>query len=329
VVPLVKEDGHHGAGPSYVSLREALTGGWFRVTEVSTGGSVPELRVVNAGAERVLILDGEELVGAKQNRVLNTTILVDRKSELVVPVSCTEAGRWHEVSAHFADSGVVAERSVRQTLRMTVQASVVAGFGHQSDQGAVWDEVDDLQRRHGARSRTSAMRDVFASREEALERSLAALPLVEGQVGLVVLRNGDAVGIDYISRPAAYAQVHDKLLRSYLLDASPKARCASPPDLAERFLAVVCALPGRPFASPGLGTDVRYADAGLVGSALVFRGRTVHAAFFVVDGWSGRQGWERASRQASQSGNVRPPQAEGGGRMSGRRTRAQYRHFSA
>ena len=34
---------------------------------------MPELRVVNKGDARILVLDGEELRGAKQNRVLNTT----------------------------------------------------------------------------------------------------------------------------------------------------------------------------------------------------------------------------------------------------------------
>ena len=39
-------------------------------------GSVPELRFVNECGAPVLLLDGEELVGAKQNRIINLTILV-------------------------------------------------------------------------------------------------------------------------------------------------------------------------------------------------------------------------------------------------------------
>ncbi len=46
------------------------------VEEVSEGGSVPDLLVENKGDLRVLFLEGEELVGAKQNRILNTSVLV-------------------------------------------------------------------------------------------------------------------------------------------------------------------------------------------------------------------------------------------------------------
>ena len=34
--------------------------------------------------------NGEELVGAKQDRILNTTILVASHSTIVIPVSCVE-----------------------------------------------------------------------------------------------------------------------------------------------------------------------------------------------------------------------------------------------
>jgi hypothetical protein len=62
--------------PDYVTLAEALKGSQVRVTEVSAGGVVPELLLDNASPKRVLLLDGDEFVGAKQNRVLNFTILV-------------------------------------------------------------------------------------------------------------------------------------------------------------------------------------------------------------------------------------------------------------
>jgi hypothetical protein len=66
----------------------------LRIEELHEAGSAPELRVVNEGALRVLILEGDELVGARQNRVVNSSVLVAAGSELVLPVSCVERGRW-------------------------------------------------------------------------------------------------------------------------------------------------------------------------------------------------------------------------------------------
>src|SRR5512139_4130789 len=62
--------------PQYLSLGEAMGKGLLNVTEVSQSATVQELKVVNKGDLPVLLLDSEELAGAKQNRVLNTKILI-------------------------------------------------------------------------------------------------------------------------------------------------------------------------------------------------------------------------------------------------------------
>jgi hypothetical protein len=71
---------------AYVTLDEALGRG-LRVTEVSESGSVPELTVENPLDARVLLYDGEELVGAKQDRILNVTVLVEAGAKLPIPVA--------------------------------------------------------------------------------------------------------------------------------------------------------------------------------------------------------------------------------------------------
>jgi hypothetical protein len=55
--------------PAYLTLDQGLAGGTVRVQEVSEQGSVPELLFLNEGGRCVLVLDGEELIGAKQNRI--------------------------------------------------------------------------------------------------------------------------------------------------------------------------------------------------------------------------------------------------------------------
>ena len=50
----------------------------------------------------VLLVDGEELIGAKQNRVLNLSILIPAKQRCVIPICCVEAGRWRAASREFS-----------------------------------------------------------------------------------------------------------------------------------------------------------------------------------------------------------------------------------
>ena len=103
----------YATGLDYMTLDEGLAGGLIQVTEVSQGGTVPELKVVNKSPRMVLILDGEELVGAKQNRIVNTTILVQAQSTTVIPVNCVEQGRWHYRSPSFSSE----ERMMSPALR--------------------------------------------------------------------------------------------------------------------------------------------------------------------------------------------------------------------
>ena len=106
------------------SLEEALADGTAKVTEVSAAGHVPELRVKNSGATPVLILDGEELVGAKQNRIVNVTILVPPQSEIVIPVSCIEAGRWAYARPGFASAGRVLHHKLRSRKAESVSKNL-------------------------------------------------------------------------------------------------------------------------------------------------------------------------------------------------------------
>jgi hypothetical protein len=89
VIPLLAPDLDD---PDWLTLEEA--GDRARVTEVSEAGSVPFLQVANAADRPLLLLDGEDLIGAKHNRILNTTVLVAAQTEVTIPVSCVEQGRW-------------------------------------------------------------------------------------------------------------------------------------------------------------------------------------------------------------------------------------------
>ena len=295
VFPIINPS-HNAA--HWLTLGEALEQQLLTVTEVSHGGSVPELAVINRADRPVLLLDGEELIGAKQNRVLNTTILLKEHSETVVPVSCTEHGRWSYVSAAFADSKMLMAHRARAHKSRSVSESLAASAGYKSDQGEVWNEIAALHSSVGSTSPTGAMRDAYKARERELDQCTAAFNAVPGQTGLLVVIDDQVAGFDLIPHPEIYAQQHTKLVKSYLIDsiAQSNPRAGNPDAAGVRaaeFLHGAAECPVRKFPSIGYGTDCRYRSvtqpstttpqpSTICGSALVHEDQIVHAAFFSI-----------------------------------------------
>src|SRR6476619_1815106 len=94
-----------GKSINYLLAERALAQGTVTVEELTESGSVPTLVVDNQSDSLVLFLEGQELRGAKQNRVLNTSVLVAARTKINIPVSCVEQGRWRYSSRHFGSSG--------------------------------------------------------------------------------------------------------------------------------------------------------------------------------------------------------------------------------
>ena len=144
---------------------------------------------------------------------------------------------------------------------------------------------------------------------------------MDGQQGMLVLHGARVVGLDLVSRAPQYAELHDKLLRSYAFEAL--VRDGEPGDraVADAFLERIADLPGRRYKSPGLGWDVRYEGGGVLGSALTYRGHAVHAAFFDVGGVSGASGDGGGGRPAA--GRPRPDWRIADARERARRRQAR------
>jgi hypothetical protein len=268
----------------YITLKDGLAKGFLEVVEKSESGSVPELRVINKGNKRVLLLDGEELSGAKQNRILNTSILLKKHSDTIIPVSCTEAGRWQYQTDKFYDSDVVATPSLRKKKAVSVLGNLNLSHEFRSDQGEVWNMVDNLLPlvEGDIPSPTRAMKDVFEHKKNDTDTYLNEIRLMEGQHGFIIAINGKVVGIDYFSSAKVFKKLHNKLLKSYALEASIHVEDSFPAfkELAESFLEHLKEVTVTRFKSPGHGYDLRLSGAGLSGNALEYRGEIIHLAVF-------------------------------------------------
>jgi hypothetical protein len=271
--------------PQYLILKQALDQHVLAIGEVSQEGRVPELKVINRSDMPVLLLDGEELAGAKQNRVLNTTILLEENSETIIPVSCTEQRRWSYESREFAESGTVMIPKIRKMKSQTVSESLESSREFRSDQGTVWTSIDELSERTGIHSRTAAMKDVYEAKEKDLDEYLINFSCLPKQKGLLTFLDEEIVGFDFLSLDTAYALLHPKLVKSYAMEAlMQKAPKNEPPavDKAKDFLKEAGRCKEKKYKSVGKGDDHRFEGKQMVGSALKFQKKAIHMAFFTI-----------------------------------------------
>lgn len=155
------------------------------------------------------------------------------------------------------------------------------------------------------------MNDVVKSRLLELDRALVSIPRRAGQCGLLAVADGRVLGFDIVSRPEAYAHLHERLLRSYLMDTPPSSthfQASDPAAAAREFLAAAATAEEQRFESVGLGQDYRYNGKDIVGSALVHEGQVVHMAFFGVP-HDETTGWEPGMRSAGTRAGFRRREA--------------------
>lgn len=268
-------------GADYQLLEDAIDLEEAVVEEVSEGGEVPFLGVKNTGGTPILIPEGEILMGAKQNRVVNLTVLVAAKSTFKLPVSCVEQGRWHYRSRDFKPAAY-AHPKLRDLKVKSAQRSRRFRGEARADQGEVWDEVGAHLHAMAAESATG---DLVASYDAApvrLDRYRKRIELPEGACGFIAARDGRVVGLDLFDKPRTMLKMWRRIADSYFLE-STRGESQSPPvpkATAEQFMREVTRRLEEASPRPELGVEFEVTDQVLSGSALYYDGAVCHLSAF-------------------------------------------------
>lgn len=268
--------------PHYQLLDEALSQGCARVTEISESGSVPELKFINECDRPVLLLDGEELVGAKQNRIVNLTVLAPAHKTIVIPVSCVEAGRWHAESDEFTSAKRAHYATGRACKAAHVTNSLRTVGSRCSDQSEVWANISEKAERMDAFSDTGAAEALYKTYQDSLDNYHKAFSAIDKQAGALFLINGEAVGLDLFDSPQTLASQLPKLVQSYALDAIDAGQTGPVTDTthAEKFVEEVANAVVERFPAVGEGEELRLRADALSGGALVAERRIIHLCAF-------------------------------------------------
>ncbi|HEX7560781.1 MAG TPA: DUF6569 family protein [Candidatus Humimicrobiaceae bacterium] len=321
IIPLFAENGPKS--PDYLTMEDAINSRLLIIGEKNSGGSVPELIAQNLAEFPVLLLDGEEVIGAKQNRILNASILLAPKSTTVIPVSCVEAHRWNYTTENFGHSEAYLNYDIRREKHLDVNKSLMESREFHADQGKVWERIDVMNKELNVKSSTGAMHDAYDLVSDRLKKYFDSFEFIEGQNGLFAFIDGKIAGFDALSKTEAFKKVFPKLIKSYAMDAvradmrnekaqarqnvykanhsanlnenvenrevketiSSGARNKAKVSIeqAKYFMDEIKGCSENKFKSNGMGYDFRYVGPYAVGSALIFEDSVIHTAFFKIE----------------------------------------------
>lgn len=299
IVPLLNTNDSH---PDYFTLDEGLDSSLFEVEELDEGASVNDILFRNQSDKFALLIEGEEFLGAMQNRILNVSIFVTPKTKQTIPVSCVEAGRWRHQHQHRSKQRFKAANRMhyargRAFENQAVSASLDSNHEYRSDQSGVWRDISLKSSRMKAHSPSSASDAMYVSAESKTEDYLKSFKNASNQVGSVFLIDGVVSGLELFATEATHKRMIQKLVRSYALDAidlamarpkgavEPRSKLTKEQCLAatEEFTNRLKSSWTKRFDGVCVGENYRFKDDQLTGGALVHEDQLLHLCAFALD----------------------------------------------
>jgi hypothetical protein len=206
-----------------LTMAEAAETGKFKIAEIEEGAEVNTLEVHNNTDKHVVMLAGQMIRGAKQDRIISYDAVIPPGGKFDVDAFCVEAGRWTEVSKHFSYEKEIAPSIVRGTAQ--------GG----KDQGEVWAEVSKVNAARGAVTGTDALTASYDDPEfqadvKKYEKALKDLAKNREVVGVIVVAEGEVKAGDVFGNHDLFVAIWPQLLTSYAMDAALAGELGEVPE---------------------------------------------------------------------------------------------------
>ena len=199
----------------YTTLEEALRKDWLDITELDRG-QVPNVRVSNRSNRHIFLMGGEIISGGKQDRIISRDVLLGPRSRnVIIPVYCTEEGRWQNQSKKFYSKNNLGTSRLRSA----------AQYADSGAQHSIWSEIATTNRKLGVRSRSKAYQSAYEDDRvqrqiKRYERNLSDIPNMHPDtVGVVIAVGNDIISVDLFVNPDLFKKLWPKILRSSALSA--------------------------------------------------------------------------------------------------------------
>lgn len=206
----------------YISGPKAIKEKFISVEEISSSGSVNELMVRNTSQHYIFFTDTDILEGAKQNRVLNTSVFLAPNSKTIIPVSCVERGRWRYASSTFQSSENPLPRDIREMKMRSVNRSFMRDESYMADQGEVWNSVASYLKVSEIDSKTENLEEALKINAERITPEIAKIKPVKGANGIAIFEGDRLRSMDIFNRNDIYTEYLPKICGGLFLEKRKK-----------------------------------------------------------------------------------------------------------
>ncbi|MEN3045385.1 MAG: DUF6569 family protein [Candidatus Hydrothermales bacterium] len=208
--------GEDGEGDTIKTIEEAYREGFGEFRELEKP-KIERVIFENRGNYPVFAIDGEEVLGAFQNRVINTAFFSEPNTVIEVPVTCVEERRWGGKRS-FYSSGVSLYPSLRAILLKTTNRSLLLNNSFVSDQKLVWENIRKTLTQLNVQSRTLSIQDAFNFYESQINWYLEGINF-DDCCGVASFAGSNFLCMDLFVSKSLFAKFREKILRGYALDA--------------------------------------------------------------------------------------------------------------
>ena len=263
----------------FLTLKKGYEMGLVEIKELENS-TVNTVSCKNDSVAPLILIDGDEITGAMQNRIINDTLLIPAKSTINIPVSCTEHGRWH-TKGEGAESRTF-KPSLYSANHSTRSRKSRASYEERDYQGEVWDSISEFESRSNFKSMTSALNDSYENLKDKQNDYLSKFHIEDGQNGVIFIVNGEVKGLELFYNHSIYKEYHEKLCRSYIIEAIVEKKSVDNIDRLElmKVLENISQSEFKSKKSIGLGDNLKFSNDFGSGSGLVWEDELIHMTFF-------------------------------------------------
>lgn len=251
-----------------LDLKEGLKMGLVKIEECDNS-NIEQVKLKNNSISPLILLDGEEIAGSLQNRIISQTMIIAPKSEIKIPVNCSEKGR-NTYKSEFHYSNYMANSNTR---RKKVYNK------NKLRQNVVWSSIDDLEKDKNTCSKTNALRDSYEKNKYDIDSYLKHFKMENNQIGVICIVE-NKVGLEIFNNHSLYEKYDEMLLRSYIIDSSSSEKINISDKELENILASINEDSFIKKEAVGLGKYYKISNSYGNGHILIYKNNMVHASFF-------------------------------------------------